>query len=104
MDNLETKNIDWSIIDAFFSSNKYYFTNPQIESFNDFVGNKLPYTIKTLNPFTMLKKNQDTNDLMYEVNVYIGGKEGDKIYLGKPILHENKKNKPLYPNEANLKI
>jgi DNA-directed RNA polymerase II subunit RPB2 len=103
MDNLETKNIDWSIIDAFFSSNKYYFTNPQIESFNDFVGNKLPYTIKTLNPFTMLKKNQDTNDLMYEVNVYIGGKEGDKIYLGKPILHENKKNKPLYPNEAKLK-
>jgi hypothetical protein len=30
MDNLETKNIDWSIIDAFFSSNKYYFNNTKI--------------------------------------------------------------------------
>ena len=46
---------------------------------SDFIGNKLPYTIKTLNPFTMLKKNIDTDELLYEVNVYIGGEEGDKI-------------------------
>ena len=103
MNNLELKQLDWNIINSYFNSNNYYFTNIQIESYNDFIGNKLPYTIKTLNPFTMLKKNIDTDELLYEVNVYIGGEEGDKIYLGKPVLHENGTNKPLYPNEAKLK-
>ena len=102
MNNLEFKKVDWNIINSYFNSNNYYFSNIQIESYNDFIGNKLPYTIKTLNPFTMLKNKPDTDELMYEVNVYIGGREGDKIYLGKPVLHENKKNKPLYPNEAKL--
>ena len=103
MNNLEYKNLDWNIINSYFNSNNYYFTNIQIESYNDFIGNKLPYTIKTLNPFTMLKKNLETDELLYEVNVYIGGKDGDKIYLGKPVLHEDGSNKPLYPNEAKLK-
>ena len=103
MNNLEFKKVDWNIINSYFNSNNYYFSNIQIESYNDFIGNKLPYTIKTLNPFTMLKNKPDTDEVLYEVNVYIGGREGDKIYLGKPVLHENKKNKPLYPNEAKLK-
>ena len=103
MDNLESKNIDWNIIKSYFDSSKYYFSNIQIESYNDFIGNKLPYAIKTLNPFTMLKKNKETNELTYEVNVYIGGFDGDKIYLGKPVLNENNVSKPLYPNEARLK-
>tara|TARA_B100000780_G_scaffold76525_1_gene51598 strand:- start:355 stop:4074 length:3720 start_codon:yes stop_codon:yes gene_type:complete len=103
MDNLDFKKIDWNIINSYFNSSKYYFTNIQIESYNDFIGNKVPYTIKTLNPFTMLKKNQETDELLYEVNVYIGGIDGDKIFIGKPVLHEDKKSKPLYPNEAKLK-
>ena len=103
MKNLDFKKIDWNIINSYFNSNKYYFTNIQIESYNDFIGTKVPYTIKTLNPFTMLKKNPDTDKLQFEVNVYIGGLEGDKIYIGKPVLHENKNTKPLYPNEAKLK-
>tara|TARA_B110000259_G_C14032017_1_gene407166 strand:+ start:2262 stop:6008 length:3747 start_codon:yes stop_codon:yes gene_type:complete len=103
MDNLNFKKIDWNIINSYFNSNNYYFTNIQIESYNDFIGSKLPYTIKTLNPFTMLKKNVDTDELLYEVNVYIGGIDGDKIFLGKPVLHEDGSNKPFYPNEAKLK-
>jgi DNA-directed RNA polymerase beta subunit len=102
MDYLNEKKIDWNIINSYFNSNNYYFTSSQIESYNDFILNKIPYTIKTLNPFTMLKKN-DKGDIMYEVNIYIGGKEGDKIYLGKPVLHFDGKTKPLYPNEARLK-
>ena len=102
MDYLNEKKIDWNIINSYFNSNNYYFTSSQIESYNDFVLNKIPYTIKTLNPFTMLKKNEK-GKVMYEVNIYIGGKEGDKIYLGKPVLHFDGKTKPLYPNEARLK-
>ena len=102
MDYLEEKKTDWNIINSYFNSNNYYFTTSQIESYNDFVLNKIPYTIKTLNPFTMLKKN-DKGVVLYEVNIYIGDIDGDKIYLGKPVLHFDNKTKPLYPNEARLK-
>ena len=51
MNILDDKNIDWNIINSYFNSDSYYFTNSQINSYNDFVLNKIPYTIKTLNPF-----------------------------------------------------
>ena len=82
MDYLNEKKIDWNIINSYFNSNNYYFTSSQIESYNDFVLNKIPYTIKTLNPFTMLKKNEK-GKVMYEVKIYIVGKEGgEKLELG----------------------
>ena len=102
MDILDDKNIDWKIINSYFNSDSYYFTNSQINSYNDFVLNKIPYTIKTLNPFKMLK-NDTKGNLLHEVNVYIGGLNGENIYFGKPVLYENKTTKPLYPNEARLK-
>ena len=102
MDFINEKKIDWNIINSYFNNDIYYFTNSQIDSYNDFILKKLPYTIKTLNPFTMLKENTE-NNTSYEVNVYIGGKEGDLIYLSKPVLHYDNKTKPLYPNEARLK-
>ena len=102
MDFINEKKIDWNIINSYFNNDTYYFTNSQIDSYNDFILKKLPYTIKTLNPFTMLKENTE-NNTSYEVNVYIGGKEGDLLYLSKPVLHNDNKTKPLYPNEARLK-
>lgn len=102
MEYINNKNIDWNIINSYFNTEKYYFTKSQIDSYNDFVLNKLPYTIKTLNPFTMLKDDENGN-LKHEVNVYIGGKEGENVYLGKPVIHFDGETKPLYPNEARLK-
>jgi DNA-directed RNA polymerase II subunit RPB2 len=99
---------DWLIINEFFNKSPNYFTISQIDSYNDFVMNKIPYTIRTLNQsgaFTMLKyyPAPNQNILKYQVNVFIGGRDGDKIFLGKPIIHQNGKNRPLYPNEARLK-
>tara|TARA_B110000259_G_C14026523_1_gene404890 strand:+ start:88 stop:3777 length:3690 start_codon:yes stop_codon:yes gene_type:complete len=102
MEYVENKKIDWNIINSYFNTEKYYFTKSQIDSYNDFVLNKLPYTIKTLNPFTMLK-DDETGNLKHEVNVYIGGKEGEDIFLSKPVIHFDGDTKPLYPNEARLK-
>ena len=82
MNNLEFKKVDWNIINSYFKDEKYYFTKSQIDSYNDFILNKLPYTINTLNPFTMLKDDENGN-IKHEVNVYIGGKEGDKRCLQK---------------------
>ena len=80
MDILDDKNIDWNIINSYFNSDSYYFTNSQINSYNDFILNKIPYTIKTLNPFKMLK-NDTKGNLIHEVNIYIGGLNGEIFTL-----------------------
>ena len=103
MNILELKKLDWNIINSYFNNDHYYFTQSQINSYNDFITNRLPYTIKTLNPFTMIKKDENTDKIKHKVNIYIGNKDGNEIYLGKPVLHENNKTKPLYPNESRLK-
>lgn len=103
--DLELKKIDWEIINSYFNYYNNYFSLSQINSYNNFVSSNIPYIIKTLNPFTMLKKDED-NNIKHEVNIYMGTKQGDKIYLSKPtIYNKNKKflSKPLLPNEARLK-
>ena len=69
----------WKLVDSFFTSkdNSKYITQHHIKSFDLFIKNKIPYIIKTLNPFIIIKDG-------YEINVHIGGKEGTGIYLSQP--------------------
>ena len=50
-------------------------------------------------------KTLTINEYRYQAKIYIGGKSGNKIYYGKPIIYNNdeEKSKFMYPNEARLK-
>lgn len=56
----------WKIIDVYFRSNKLFLTKHHLQSYNDFVLNKIPYIIDTLNPITILKEDKD-----YKIEVII---------------------------------
>jgi len=94
-------NDTWYILDEYFKTN-YFLTKHHLDSFNDFVLNKLKNTIRVLNPFVIIK-NQDNGEVTHEINVYIGGTNGDDIYLSKPTIVENGEQRMMYPNEARLK-
>jgi DNA-directed RNA polymerase II subunit RPB2 len=97
-------NIDWKVIDLYFNNHKYYLTQHHLESYNYFITNSIPYIIKTLNPFSTLKyyKN-DPKKIKNEIHVFIGGENGDKIFLNKPFIYDDKCSRVLFPNEARLK-
>lgn len=81
----------WKVIDTYFKSNEFYFTRHHLNSYNDFVLNKIPYIIDTLNPFIILKENSQ-----FRVEVTI-----DKnINLCNPVYDDD--HKLLYPNVARL--
>ena len=83
---------NWDIIDDYFNNNKYYFTKHHLDSYNDFVRTKISHVITSANrQFVMQKDN-------LEINVKIGGDNGEGIYFEKPLYNE----KPLYPNIARL--
>jgi DNA-directed RNA polymerase II subunit RPB2 len=98
----------WEIIDTYFRENRNYLTKHHIDSYNDFILNKIPQTFKQYNPQIIYKEyNKEQDNYKYEIHIYYGGKDSNKITIGKPIIYtENEdgaKKRLLYPNEARLR-
>lgn len=92
----------WHVIDTYFNSNPYFLTKHHLESWNDFVSNKITGTIKVLNPYVILK-NQENGKIQHEINIFVGGIEGEDIFLNKPTIYENGEQRVMYPNEARIR-
>ena len=94
----------WNIIWNYFRNNNNYLTKHHLDSFNDFINNKIPLIFRQYNPQILYKElNKDTKQYKYETKVYYGGKAGDKIYIAKPIIHDANGKRQMYPNEARLR-
>ena len=94
----------FSIIDKYFGDNPYSLVSHHLDSFNDFISKDLKEIFKLNNPITILKnQNKTTNEFELECNLYLGGKNGDKIYYGKPIIYDDNRTQYMLPNEARLR-
>ncbi len=89
---------DWTVLNTFFNDNDMFITKHHIESYNEFVSEKIPSIIKSLNPFRKIEKNCD-NKVIHEIDVFIGGIKDVKVRFECPSTHDKK----LFPNEARLK-
>jgi DNA-directed RNA polymerase II subunit RPB2 len=96
---------DWELIHEFFSNNEHYISHHHIESFNTFVNVKIPYMIKTLNPFTILKTNE-AGQQKHVINIYVGGRDSSQTHLSPPCLdqeHEPGDRPMMCPNMARIR-
>lgn len=91
----------WDVIDNYFSKTPYFLTKHHLDSYNDFVSNKVLNTIKVLNKSFVVLKNEGTK--LIEINTFIGGPNGDEVFINKPTIVENGEARLLYPNEARLR-
>jgi DNA-directed RNA polymerase II subunit RPB2 len=91
----------WEVIDNYFSTTPYFLTKHHLDSYNDFVANKVLNTVKVLNNSFIVIKNE--NNVKNTINTYIGGLEGKDIFINKPTIVENGEARLLYPNEARLR-
>jgi DNA-directed RNA polymerase II subunit RPB2 len=102
------EDISWKIIDIMFKNNKNLLIKHHIDSYNDFFSKGIINIYKSLNPFNFFKEQiPNTNKYQYSCKLYFGGKNGDKIYYGKPIVIDKEKGKTkeqyMYPNIARLR-
>ncbi len=99
----------WDVIYTYFkdsdNNRNYYLTNHHLDSYNDFILNKIPQTLKENSPQTIfLGRDSETKKYKYEIDLYYGGLNSDRVYLGKPIIyHKDNSKKQMFPNEARLK-
>ena len=95
-------NSEWDILDLYFKDHKYPFTGHHLDSYRDFVKSQIPYIIKSYNPITMIKYDDNQNVIM-KVDVYVGGENGDEIFVDRPITYENGTPKLITPNDARMR-
>ena len=82
----------WTIIDSYFRDNKNYLVKHHLDSFNDFIGNKIPLILQQYNPQVHVKELIPETDLYkYETHVYFGGEDGSEVFLIKWASSENSK-------------
>ena len=103
-------NLVWNVIDKFFENDKYTLVSHQLESFNDFFSEGIKNILNEKNPIKIIKKEDPkTKEYNYTCKLFLGGKDGSKLYFGKPIMNDgdddSKSNNIqfLFPNKARLK-
>jgi DNA-directed RNA polymerase II subunit RPB2 len=102
--NQEHDNIAWIIIDKYFEDNPNILIRHHLDSYNDFFNNKIHNIFREKNPIRILK-DQDPVSKLYnlQAELYIGGKDGSKLYFGKPIIFDDNREHYMFPNEARLR-
>jgi len=118
----------WDIIDSYFKNTDNYLSKHQIDSYNTFLDENIPKTIRQFNPIVLPyhrildADKKETDNYLFQIKITIGGSkdatgniinDGSSVFIGKPIIQEVTDDvetgnsliyrKTLYPNEARLK-
>ena len=104
--NTSPEHLIWKIIDAYFHDNHQALVNHHVESYNDFFQEGIFQIFREKNPLKWMHASQyDENlqDYRSQCIMYMGGRDGSKVYFGKPVLYDQDKPHFMFPNEARLR-
>ena len=97
------ENISWKIIDKYFTENSNILVSHHLESYNEFFNNGINKIFHENNPIRFIEREEEKNMSSNECLLYLGGKDGSKIYFGKPIIYDDNNSHYMYPNDARLR-
>jgi DNA-directed RNA polymerase II subunit RPB2 len=96
--------VTWNIINKYFEDNPQCLVAHHLESYDDFFKNGIYKIFQEKNPVTLYSGYDDSiQDYRYQCELYFGGKNGDKIYFGKPNIYDKSNEHYMFPNEARLR-
>ena len=94
----------WKLIDSYFRDNPQALVGHHIDSYNDFFKTSIYQIFKEKNPLRLYSRfDPETNEYRSQCNLYMGGRNGDKLYFGKPIINDTDNTHYMFPNEARLR-
>lgn len=107
----------WEIINYYFTSNRNILSIHQLDSFNSFIKDQIPKTIRQFNPIelqvegendittfkftiggTLAHEQSENGETMYKVI-----NNADSIQFSRPVYQDNQETRLLYPSEARLR-
>ena len=94
----------WRLIHTYFNDTPQHLVTHHIESYNDFFKKDIFDIFKDRNPIKIVSGlNASTGEYKHQALLYFGGKDGTRIYFGKPVIHDKDRAHYMYPNEARLR-
>jgi len=107
MEKKDLSPISWKLIDKYFNDNPYNLVAHHLDSYNDFYGAGINNIFKENNPVRFIEREdkEDPSEHRNECSLYLGGKTGNRIYFGKPIIYDDNETGAhyMYPNDARLR-
>ena len=103
---MEREQISWKLIDKYFTDNPNNLVAHHLESYNDFFRNGIKRIFRENNPIRFIERDEESIDSSGKRNeclLYLGDKDGSKIYFGKPIIYDDHHAHYMYPNDARLR-
>ena len=98
------ENLKWNIIQKYFEDNPKCLVKHHIDSFNDFFNYNIKQIFKEKNPIKILKQqDKKTKKFHKQAHLYLAGKNGEKLYYGKPVIFDEDSEHMMFPNEARLR-
>ena len=93
-----------TIIDKYFDDNPNCLVQHHLDSYNAFFRDGLKSIIREKNPIRIMKEQDPkTHEFHLKAELYLGGKTGDRVYIGKPTIYDEGRDHFMYPNEARLR-
>ena len=94
----------WLIIGKFFNDNPNFLVAHHLDSYNSFFAEGIKSIFKEKGPIRIMKEQDPTTgEFNLKCEMYLGGKNGDKLYYGKPVIYDDNRAHFMYPNEARLR-
>jgi DNA-directed RNA polymerase beta subunit len=80
----DKENISWKIIDKYFKDNPTCLVSHHLESYNEFTKNGIRRIFHENNPIRFIEREDEgsNSENRSECMLYLGGKDGSKIYFG----------------------
>jgi DNA-directed RNA polymerase II subunit RPB2 len=101
---MDKDSISWKIIDKYFNDNPENLVAHHLDSYNSFFSSGINNIFRENNPIRFIEReNNDNKGNQNECFLYLAGKDGSKIYYGKPIIFDNHHTHYMYPNDARLR-
>jgi len=97
------ESISWKIIDTYFRDNPQNLVAHHLDSYDDFFQYGIHRIFKENNPIRFIEPTIDDRNKPNECLLYLGGKDGTKIYFGKPVIYDEHQTHYMYPNDARLR-
>ena len=102
---MDRETTSWKLIDKYFKDNPNNLVAHHLESYNDFLKNGIRRIFRENNPIRFIEREDESNESgnRNECLLYLGGKDGTKIYYGKPIIYDDNNSHYMFPNDARLR-
>ena len=99
----DIEKIAWEITDRYFTENPSFLVAHHIDSYNDFINRGIFNVFKENGTIKYVSIVKDDAAPANQLTLYLGGRDGKRIYFGKPVIADQTHTHFMYPNDARLR-